>query len=118
MEERNTKVRGNNRSRFKRRRDDKRRILPSFGDMPLVSMMPIIITICALCCGTTAIRMSLLGRFDLAIFYIFLAAVMHALDGHVARFLNSTRKFGAEPDSCHDLLCVGMAPPFLVTRLL
>jgi len=88
--------------------------LPRMRELSLSSMLPNMITIGALCCGTTAVRMAIMNRFDMAIVCIILAAVLDALDGRVARLLKSSSKFGAELDSFSDLLSFGLAPSLII----
>jgi CDP-diacylglycerol---serine O-phosphatidyltransferase len=48
---------------------------------------------------------------------IFLAMVFDALDGHVARLANSASKFGAQLDSLCDAVTFGVAPGFLLVKM-
>ncbi len=80
----------------------------------LGSMVPNIVTIWALCCGMTAIQMAMLGRWHLAIVAILIAGFLDAMDGRLARLLNSASRFGAELDSFSDLLSFGAAPALVV----
>jgi len=50
----------------------------------------------------------------LAVIAIFVAAVLDALDGRVARRLGVTSRFGAELDSLSDFLCFGVAPALVL----
>ncbi|WHQ46830.1 MAG: CDP-diacylglycerol--serine O-phosphatidyltransferase [Candidatus Midichloria sp.] len=78
--------------------------------IPLVTLIPSIITMFALCLGTTAIRCALEAKFDIAAALIIVASIMDGLDGKVARLLNSTSHFGAHLDSLADLVSFGVAP--------
>jgi len=78
--------------------------------IPLVNLIPSIITMFALCLGTTAIRYALEAKFDIAAALIIVASIMDGLDGRVARLLNSTSNFGAQLDSLADLVSFGVAP--------
>jgi phosphatidylserine synthase len=72
--------------------------------------------------------MAVEGKFEAAIAYILLAAVIDAFDVHVARRRSATSKFGAELDSLADLVNFGVAPapaaalavllPFYFSKLL
>src|ERR1044071_9349963 len=73
-------------------------------------LIPNVLTLAALCSGLTAIRFSLQGELNLAVIAVFVAAVLDALDGRVARRLGVTSRFGAELDSLSDFLCFGVAP--------
>ena len=59
-------------------------------------LIPNVLTLAALCSGLTAIRFGLQGQMRLAVIAIFVAAVLDALDGRVARRLGVTSRFGAE----------------------
>src|SRR6476620_4370404 len=48
---------------------------------------------------------------------IFLAMIFDALDGHVARLARSTTDFGAQLDSLCDLVTFGVAPAFLMVKM-
>src|SRR4051794_28473098 len=52
-----------------------------------------------------------------ALFFIFLACVFDLLDGRVARMGGSESPFGREFDSLADLISFGVAPAFLVHRI-
>jgi CDP-diacylglycerol---serine O-phosphatidyltransferase len=53
----------------------------------------------------------------LAVVLIFVAMILDALDGQVARLANSTTEFGAELDSLADLVTFGCAPAFLLAKM-
>jgi CDP-diacylglycerol--serine O-phosphatidyltransferase len=78
------------------------------------SVIPNIITILALSLGLTAIKFSLVGKFEYAIISILLAALLDAADGRIARLIDGTSKFGAELDSLADLVNFGVAPALVV----
>ncbi|SDQ94063.1 CDP-diacylglycerol--serine O-phosphatidyltransferase [Pseudovibrio sp. Tun.PSC04-5.I4] len=82
--------------------------------IPLRIVLPNVVTLLALCSGLTAIRMAMEDRWDLAIAAIFLAAILDALDGRVARMLKGTSKFGAELDSLADFVNFGVAPGIIL----
>src|SRR5215813_3832475 len=73
-------------------------------------LIPNILTMLALCAGMTSIRLGLLQRWELAVIAIAVAAVLDALDGRIARLLDSSSKFGAELDSLSDFVSFGVAP--------
>ncbi|HBO58809.1 MAG TPA: CDP-diacylglycerol O-phosphatidyltransferase, partial [Alphaproteobacteria bacterium] len=78
-------------------------------DLPLNKIAPNMVTMMALCSGVTSIRYATEGRFQLAVFFVLMAAVFDALDGRVARFLRGASDFGAELDSLSDVVCFGVA---------
>lgn len=77
-------------------------------------MIPNLITLLALSAGLTSIRYGLRDEFERAVIAIFLAAVLDAMDGRVARMLRGTSKFGAELDSLSDAISFGVAPAVLL----
>lgn len=92
-----------------RRRD--RRV--QISALPLLHLVPNMLTILGLCAGLTAIRYALDGRYELAVTLIGAAVVLDGLDGRSARMLNLTSKLGAELDSLADFLSFGVAPAIL-----
>lgn len=84
------------------------------GRISMRAIIPNMITLLALCAGLTAVRMTLEGRWELAVYAILAAAVLDGLDGRIARFLRSTSKFGAELDSLSDFISFGVAPAILL----
>ncbi len=84
--------------------------------MPFLLLLPNLLTIAGMCLGLTSIRYAMVGRFELAVALLMLAAVIDGLDGLIARRLRATSEFGAELDSLSDFLCFGVAPGLLVYR--
>ncbi|MEK0085171.1 CDP-diacylglycerol--serine O-phosphatidyltransferase [Benzoatithermus flavus] len=82
--------------------------------LPLLHLLPNMITILGLCAGMSSIRYALDGRFELAASLIGAAVVLDGLDGRSARMLNLTSKLGAQLDSLADFLSFGVAPAVLV----
>lgn len=97
-----------------RRREDrlKRRLLKR--EQPLSRLFPNMITIAGLCCGLSAIRFAILGKWELAVGFIIAAAIIDGMDGRVARMLGATSDFGAQLDSLSDFLCFGVAPALVM----
>lgn len=83
-------------------------------ELPLVQLLPNMMTVAALCAGVTAIRLSIAGRFDLAVGLIIVAAILDALDGRLARLLKSESEIGAELDSLCDFVNFGVAPGLIL----
>jgi CDP-diacylglycerol--serine O-phosphatidyltransferase len=81
--------------------------------LPLLHLVPNMLTILGLCAGLTSIRYALDGRYELAVTLIGAAIVLDGLDGRSARMLNLTSKLGAELDSLADFLSFGVAPAIL-----
>ncbi|WP_236019255.1 CDP-alcohol phosphatidyltransferase family protein [Fuscibacter oryzae] len=84
-------------------------------EVPLIQLLPNLMTIGALCAGLMAIRLGAAGRFPEAVALILVAAVLDGLDGRVARFLKSESPMGAELDSLADFLNFGAAPGLLMS---
>ncbi len=80
------------------------------SNIALASLIPNIVTLFALCIGSTAIRYSLDFKFETAVSLIVIAAIIDGLDGRIARFLNLSSNFGAQLDSLADLVNFGIAP--------
>ncbi|MDR2067491.1 MAG: CDP-alcohol phosphatidyltransferase family protein, partial [Holosporaceae bacterium] len=80
----------------------------------LAKFLPSTITISALCFGLTSIRLALFYSWELAVLCIFVAALLDALDGKIARLLGQSSQFGAELDSLSDLVCFGVAPSIIL----
>lgn len=83
---------------------------PNLRKLPLNTLAPNILTVCALCSGLTAIRFAIAGQWKFAVGAIVVAALFDMLDGRVARLLKGASKFGAELDSLADFLSFGVAP--------
>lgn len=79
-------------------------------DPRLTRLIPNAITVTALCAGLSSIRFALVGRWELAVSLILIAAILDAMDGRVARFLRADSPFGAELDSLSDFISFGVAP--------
>jgi CDP-diacylglycerol--serine O-phosphatidyltransferase len=82
--------------------------------LPLVQLLPNLLTVGALCAGLTAIRFAAEGRFGFAVAMIVIAAILDGLDGRLARLLKSESEIGAELDSLCDLVNFGVAPGLVV----
>lgn len=84
------------------------------GPLPVLRLLPNLLTMLGLCAGLTSIRFVLVGQFELAAGLIIAAAVLDAMDGRLARRLKATSNFGGELDSLADFLNFGVAPGILV----
>lgn len=82
--------------------------------LPVVQLLPNLVTIIGLGAGLTAIRFVFEGQFMIATALIVVAAVVDGLDGLVARRLRAISDFGAELDTLSDFVCFGVAPGVLV----
>jgi CDP-diacylglycerol--serine O-phosphatidyltransferase len=78
-----------------------------------IYLLPNLITTASLFCGFYSIIASLKEHFVVAAVTILAALAFDGLDGRIARFTNTTSKFGAEYDSLSDVIAFGVAPSFL-----
>src|ERR1019366_1361713 len=83
-------------------------------ELPLSRLFPNMITIAGLCCGLSAIRFAMLGRWEISVGFILAAALIDGMDGRVARMLGATSVFGAQLDSLSDFVCFGVVPPLVM----
>ncbi|MBN1437335.1 MAG: phosphatidylcholine/phosphatidylserine synthase [Sedimentisphaerales bacterium] len=97
-----------------------------------VAVLPALATLMNAVCGFAAIHFAARGMndpkalwlakpsltyFAAAAYMIFLAMIADALDGQVARLSGSTTGFGAQLDSMADMVSFGVAPAFLMLRV-
>lgn len=82
--------------------------------LPIIKLLPNVITLLALCSGLTAIKLALSGLFEKAVIFIVIAAILDILDGRFARMLNASSKLGANLDSLCDFINFGFVPIFLM----
>jgi CDP-diacylglycerol--serine O-phosphatidyltransferase len=80
----------------------------------LAAMLPNIATVLALCTGLSAVRFALLEKWDWCVVAILIAGILDAIDGRLARFLDSTSRFGAELDSLSDFISFGVTPALVM----
>jgi CDP-diacylglycerol---serine O-phosphatidyltransferase len=77
-------------------------------------LIPNMLTLGAVLCGITAIRLAGEGQFEWVMFAIFGAVVLDTADGYVARALGAESAIGAELDSLADFVNFGVAPAMLI----
>ena len=82
--------------------------------IPLRAVLPNAVTALALCSGLTAIRFAMLGRWELAVLMVLVAAVLDGVDGRIARLVRAESRFGAELDSLSDAISFGVAPALIL----
>ncbi|MEM7191654.1 MAG: CDP-diacylglycerol--serine O-phosphatidyltransferase, partial [Pseudomonadota bacterium] len=102
---------------FDPERDEKKQrrgMLVGRGKVPVRVLVPNIFTLLGLCAGLTAIRMGIEHRWDLAVAALVFAAFLDGIDGHVARLLKASTRFGAELDSLADFVNFGVAPAIIL----
>ena len=80
----------------------------------LRSLLPNLITLSGLSFGLSSMRFAIEGEYNLAIICILFAAVCDALDGMLARHLDSESDLGFQLDSLSDFLSFGIAPGLLM----
>ncbi|MBE3068831.1 MAG: CDP-diacylglycerol--serine O-phosphatidyltransferase [Planctomycetes bacterium] len=98
--------------------------------IPRVAILPSLCTLGNALCGFAAITMVAralivtdefhkIGPSDVrwAGYFVILAMVFDALDGRIARFARATTDFGGQLDSVADVVSFGVAPAFLMNRV-
>jgi CDP-diacylglycerol---serine O-phosphatidyltransferase len=78
-----------------------------------IYVLPNLFTTASLFAGFYSIIASMQEKFVIAAITILASLVLDGLDGRIARFTNTTSKFGAEYDSLADLVAFGVAPSLL-----
>jgi len=79
-----------------------------------VYLLPNLITAAGIFAGFYVIISTVDGNYNLAAWFILLAAIFDGLDGKVARLTGTTSKFGVELDSLADVISFGVAPAVLL----
>ncbi|WP_333841528.1 CDP-diacylglycerol--serine O-phosphatidyltransferase [Pelomicrobium sp.] len=79
-----------------------------------IYLLPNLFTTAALFAGFYAIVQAMNGRFEHSAVAIFVAMVLDALDGRVARLTHTQSAFGAEYDSLSDMVSFGVAPALVM----
>lgn len=79
-----------------------------------VYILPNLFTTGSLFAGFYCIVSTMNGNYNLAAWFILVAAIFDGLDGKVARLTGTTSKFGVEYDSLADLVAFGVAPGVLM----
>lgn len=79
-----------------------------------IYLLPNLFTMAGLFAGFYAVVAAMKGDFNVAAIAIFVAMIMDALDGRVARLTNTQSAFGAEFDSLSDMTSFGIAPALVV----
>lgn len=80
-------------------------------------VLPSIFTIANMAFGFFAILLASDGKFVQAAWFIVVSYVMDMLDGRVARLVHGESSFGVEIDSLSDWISFGIAPAYLVYKL-
>ena len=82
-------------------------------EVSIVKLFPNLITALGLCFGLSSIKLAMFGKFELAVAFLFIAAILDAFDGGVARMLNAQSQFGEFFDSLSDFVNFGFCPIFI-----
>ena len=82
--------------------------------LKLKSLIPNLVTLSGLSFGLSSIRFAIEGDYNLAVICILIAGVCDALDGMLARYLESESDLGFQLDSLSDFLSFGVAPGILI----
>lgn len=91
--------------------DEKQAIKPRVKG---IYLLPNLFTVGALFAGFYAIIAATKGLFDMAAMAIFIAMLLDALDGRIARLTHSQSEFGAQMDSLSDMVCFGVTPALVL----
>ena len=78
------------------------------------AQFPNILTLTNLFFGFLSILNCYIDNYNIACYFILLAAFLDSLDGKIARILGVSTEFGKELDSLSDLVSFCLAPSFLV----
>lgn len=97
-----------------RNRERKDLLRHRLREQSISRLFPNMITIAGMCCGLSAVRFAIIGRWEFAVGFILLAALIDGMDGRVARMLGATSTFGAQLDSLSDFICFGVAPALVM----
>jgi len=83
-----------------------------------ITVLPSLITILNGVCGFAAVILASRGAFAMAGYMVLLAMIADMLDGRLARMSQSTSSFGGQLDSLCDIISFGVAPAFLMLKVL
>ena len=66
-------------------------------------ILPSVLTLIGVCLGISSIKFAMDGNYTFSVLFLFVAAILDALDGRVARLIKGTSDFGKELDSLNRL---------------
>jgi CDP-diacylglycerol---serine O-phosphatidyltransferase len=78
-----------------------------------IYLLPNLFTTAALFAGFYSIVAAMKGLYGTAAITVFIAMIMDALDGRVARLTNTQTEFGVQYDSLSDMVSFGLAPALI-----
>ena len=79
-----------------------------------IYLLPNLFTTTALFAGFYSIVAAMNSDFEKSSIALFIAMIMDALDGRIARLTGTQSDFGAQYDSLSDMVCFGVAPALVV----
>lgn len=83
-----------------------------------IAILPSLITILNGVCGFASLVLASNNHFTKAGYVLLLAMIADMLDGRVARMSQNTSSFGGQLDSLCDIISFGVAPAFLMLKIL
>jgi CDP-diacylglycerol--serine O-phosphatidyltransferase len=86
--------------------------------MNIKKHIPNAITCGNLLCGCLGIMVTSWYKFELAFFFVMLAAILDFFDGFLARLLKVSSPIGKDLDSLADMVTFGVLPGFIMFRLI
>ena len=84
----------------------------------IIRNIPNYITLSNLCCGALSIIFTFNNQLDLAALLIFTGVALDFFDGFFARILKVDNELGIQLDSMADLITSGIAPSFILFKLM
>ncbi|MFH1758215.1 MAG: CDP-diacylglycerol--serine O-phosphatidyltransferase [Pseudomonadota bacterium] len=79
-----------------------------------IYILPNLFTATSLFCGFFSLLRTLQEDFYTAAIFILISGLLDGMDGKIARYTNTTSRFGVEFDSLADVIAFGVAPGMLV----
>jgi len=86
--------------------------------MNIKNSIPNLLTLSNMLAGILSIYIGMTGDLALAAYLIFIAAIFDFLDGFAARLLNASSELGAQLDSLSDVVSFGVAPGFILFKMI
>jgi CDP-diacylglycerol--serine O-phosphatidyltransferase len=83
-----------------------------------ITILPSLVTIINGVCGFSSIILASRNEFSAAAYVVLLAMIADMLDGRLARMSHNTSSFGGQLDSLCDVISFGVAPAFLMLKVL
>ena len=96
------------------RREKKERLKKTERMRKGIYILPNLITSASLFCGFFALLRTLQEDFYTAAIFILASGLLDGMDGKIARYTNTTTRFGVEFDSLADVIAFCVAPGILV----